>query len=276
MPQDAIRELPPCVLAIAGSDSGGGAGIEADIKTITARGGFGMAAITALTAQNTLGVAGVYEIPPQFVARQIDAVAEDIGVDVAKTGMLCGAATVEVVADCIRRHSITRLVVDPVMVAKSGAPLLKPDAVSALRQKLLPLALVVTPNLREAAALAEMEVTTLEEMRRAAQRIAKLGPRWVLVKGGHLPGDPVDLLFDGREFIELARPRVPTENTHGTGCTYASALATYIGWGLSVPEAAESARDAVQTGLENSLALGRGHGPLDHHAMFRPPPAGRS
>ena len=259
---------PPRILTIAGSDSGGGAGIQADLKTITALGGFGMSALTALTAQNTIGVTGIQEIPPEFVARQIDAVAEDIGIDAAKTGMLSSAAVIEVVSERLQRHHVERLVVDPVLAAKSGARLLRPEAEQTLRHKLLPLALVVTPNLHEASVLAGRTVATLRDMREAALRIAAMGPRWVLVKGGHLNGDPVDVLFDGRQYIELARPRIATQNTHGTGCTYAAALATYIGWGLSVPEAAEAARDAVQMALERSLALGHGRGPVNHHALF--------
>jgi len=263
-----MKAMPPRILAIAGSDSGGGAGIQADLKTITALGGFGMTAITAVTAQNTLGVTGIHELPPRFVAEQIDAVVEDIGVDAAKTGMLGSAPIVYIVAERILRHGIKRLVVDPVMVAKSGARLLAPEAEAELRDRLLPLALVVTPNLAEAAALAGCEVATLEGMREAGRRIADTGAQWVLIKGGHLSGDPVDLLFDGAEFIKLARPRVLTQNTHGTGCTYASAIATFLGHGCSVPDAVTRARDAVQVALEHSLSIGRGHGPLDHSAMF--------
>ena len=263
-----MKPVPPRILAIAGSDSGGGAGIQADLKTITALGGFGMCAITAVTAQNTIAVSAVHQLPPHFVARQIDAVAEDIGIDAAKIGMLGSAAIVQVVAGRVRHHRIKRLVVDPVMIAESGARLLQQDAEETLRKKMLPLALLVTPNMYEAAALTGIEVETPDDMREAARRIADMGPRWVLVKGGHLSGDPVDLLFDGTEFIELARPRVPTRNTHGTGCTYASAIATFLGHGCSVPDATARGRDAVQAALEHSLRLGHGRGPLDHRVMF--------
>lgn len=263
-----MKPLPPRILTIAGSDSGGGAGIQADLKTITALGGFGMSAITALTAQNTVRVTAIHEVPPEFVAQQIDAVAEDIGIDAAKTGMLNSAAVVEVVADRLRRHDVARLVVDPVTVAKSGDRLLQPDAESALREKLVPLALVITPNLAEAAALTGNPVETLEDMRDAALRIADMGAPWVLVKGGHLSGQTIDLLFDGIGFIELPRRRIATKNTHGTGCTYASAIATFLGRGYGVADAVARARDALQAALEHSLALGQGHGPLDHHAMF--------
>ena len=258
----------PRVLTIAGSDSGGGAGIQADLKTITALGAFGASAITALTAQNTLGVRAIFPVPPEFVAAQIDAVMEDIGTDAAKTGMLGGRGVVEIVADRVRHHGISPLVVDPVMLAKSGDALLAADAVEALRRLLLPLATVVTPNLAEAAALAGMAVEDEDGMREAARRIHAAGPRWVLVKGGHLAGEPADLLYDGREFRRITRPRVATRNTHGTGCTYSAAIATGLARGMDVPQAVEWARDALQAALEGALELGRGVGPLGHGAMF--------
>jgi hydroxymethylpyrimidine/phosphomethylpyrimidine kinase len=264
-----MSRTPPRVLTIAGSDSGGGAGIQADLKTITALGAFGTSAVTALTAQNTLGVRAVLEVPPGFVAAQIDAVMEDIGTDAAKTGMLGGRAVVEAVADRVRHHDIRPLVVDPVMAAKSGDALLAADALDALRRLLLPLASVVTPNLPEAAALAGVPVKDEEGMREAARRIHADGPRYVLVKGGHLAGEPTDLLFDGRAFRRVTRPRVATRNTHGTGCTYAAAIATGLARGMDVPAAVEWARDALQAALEGSLALGGGIGPLGHGAMFR-------
>ena len=209
------------------------------------------------------------EVPPEFVACQIDAVMEDIGADAAKTGMLGGRAVVEVVADRVRRHRISPLVVDPVMVAKSGDALLAPDAREALRRLLLPLAAVVTPNLAEAAELAGIPVVDENDMREAARRIHAAGPRWVLVKGGHLAGEPTDLLFDGQQFLSVTRPRVATRNTHGTGCTYSAAIATGLARGMDVPAAVEWARDALQAALEASLDLGRGCGPLGHGAMFR-------
>ncbi len=257
----------PIVLTIAGSDSGGGAGIQADLKTITVLGAYGASALTALTAQNTTGVRGVMEVPPEFVAAQIDAVMEDIGADAAKTGMLGGRAVVEVVADRVRHHAIGPLVVDPVMVAKSGDELLASDAVDALRRLLLPLATVVTPNLPEAAVLTGISVETPDDMREAARRIHALGPQYVLVKGGHLEGEPTDLLFDGNAFHVVTRPRVNTPNTHGTGCTYSAAIATGLARGMAVEPAVEWARDALQAALEGSLALGRGCGPLGHGSM---------
>jgi hydroxymethylpyrimidine/phosphomethylpyrimidine kinase len=264
-----MARLLPKVLTIAGSDSGGGAGIQADLKTITALGAYGASAVTALTAQNTLGVRAVLAVPAEFVAAQIDAVMEDIGADAAKTGMLGGPAVVEVVADRARRHSISPLVVDPVMLSKSGHALLALDAVDALRRLLLPLADVVTPNMAEAAALAGMPVQGQDDMREAARRIHALGPRYVLVKGGHLKGEPTDLLFDGGAFHAVTRPRVDTPNTHGTGCTYAAAIATGLARGMDVPQAVEWAREALQAALKASLDLGGGCGPLGHAAMAR-------
>ncbi len=258
----------PRVLTIAGSDSGGGAGIQADLKTITALGGFGMSAVTALTSQNTLGVRAVLEVSPDFVASQIDAVVEDIGVDAAKTGMLANRGVIEAVAERVRHHGIRPLVVDPVMVAKSGDALLEPDARSVMRDLMLPLATVVTPNLAEAAELARVPVADVGGMEEAARRLCDLGAQWALVKGGHLEGEPVDVLFDGERFHRVVRPRVRTANSHGTGCTYSAAIATGLAFGKSVPEAVEWARDAVQAALRGALPLGRGSGPLDHRAIF--------
>ena len=207
----------PRVLIIAGSDSSGGAGIQADLKTVSALGAFGMTAITALTAQNTTGVYGVVEMEPEFVARQIEVCVTDIGCDAVKTGMLSSAAIIEAVAAKIREHHLRPLVVDPVMIAKSGAPLLQSDAVTALKEKLLPLATVVTPNLHEASALTGREIRTLEEMEEAARAIHDLGPENVVVKGGHLVDTATDVLFDGHKFMELRAERIETKHTHGTG-----------------------------------------------------------
>lgn len=207
----------PRVLIIAGSDSSGGAGLQADLKTVSALGAFGMTAVTALTAQNTTSVYGVIEMDPEFVAQQIEVCVTDIGCDVAKTGMLSSAAIIEAIAAKIREYHLRPLVVDPVMVAKSGAPLLKPDAVKALRTKLLPLATVVTPNLHEAGVLAGLEIKALEQMKEAARAIRDLGPENVVVKGGHLGGVATDVLFDGRDFTEFHAERIETKNTHGTG-----------------------------------------------------------
>jgi hydroxymethylpyrimidine/phosphomethylpyrimidine kinase len=259
-------------LAIAGSDSGGGAGIQADLKTFAARGVFGMSVLTALTAQNTVGVQGVFEIPPGFVAMQIDSVVSDIGVDAVKTGMLSSAPIIAAIATKIREHRLTPLVVDPVMVAKGGDPLLRDDARDALIQQLLPLATVVTPNLHEARVLCGFQITTLEEMRRAAQTIHRLGPHNVVVKGGHLSAesDAIDLLYDGRSFQEFRAPRFQTRNDHGTGCTFASAIAAELAKGHSVADAVRIAKDYLTQVLRASanLQLGHGHGPMNHMALL--------
>ena len=259
-------------LTIAGSDSGGGAGIQADLKTFAARGVFGMSVLTALTAQNTIGVQGVFEIPPDFVARQIDSVASDIGVDAVKTGMLSSVPIIVAIAAKIREHRLNPLVVDPVMVAKGGDPLLRDDARDALIQQLLPLATVVTPNLHEARALCGFEIATLEEMRRAAQTIHQMGPRHVVVKGGHLPAesDAIDLLYDGKMFQEFRAPRLQTRNDHGTGCTFASAIAAELAKGQSVTDAVRIAKDYLTRVLRASvnLQIGHGHGPMNHMALL--------
>jgi len=204
-------------LTIAGSDSGGGAGIQADLKTFAARGVFGMSVITALTAQNTVGVQGVFEVPPDFVALQIDSIANDLGSDAVKTGMLASAPIITAIASKLREYHLGPLVVDPVMVAKGGDPLLRDDARDTLIRELLPLATLVTPNLHEAQVLCGFEITTLEEMRRAAQTIHRLGPRNVVVKGGHLEHIAADVLYDGRDFTEFRVERIDTTNTHGSG-----------------------------------------------------------
>ncbi|GBC98418.1 Hydroxymethylpyrimidine/phosphomethylpyrimidine kinase [bacterium HR17] len=209
----------PRVLIVAGSDSGGGAGIQADLKTVSALGAFGMTAITALTAQNTTGVYGVVEMTPEFVALQMEVCVTDIGCDAVKTGMLANAAIIRAVAEQIRKFGLRPLVVDPVMVAKSGAPLLKPDAVDALVSELFPLATVITPNIHEAKALTGKEAKSLDEMRDIAAQLKMLGPQWVIVKGGHLEGsaEAVDILYDGTTFTEFRAPRFETHHTHGTG-----------------------------------------------------------
>ena len=215
--------LIPKALTIAGSDSGGGAGIQADLKTFSAFRVFGMSVITAITAQNSIGVQGVENLAPAIVAQQLRSVLGDFGADAAKCGMLSTAPIIEAVAEGLREHPIEKLVVDPVMVAKSGATLLEPDARLALIERILPLALVVTPNLPEAGVLANMHVDGRPEMEEAARRIHALGPRYVLVKGGHLKGEALDLLWNGREFTAFVAPRVDSTNTHGTGCTLSAA-----------------------------------------------------
>ena len=261
-------------LTIAGSDSGGGAGIQADLKTFSALGVFGMTAITALTAQNTTGVAAVVEMPPDFVGAQIDAVVSDIGVDAAKTGMLSSAAIIERVAAKIREHRLMALVVDPVMIAKSGAALLHPEARETLQRILLPLALVITPNLLEAGALLGRPVRTLPEMEEAARALHALGPHYTVVKGGHLDGDPVDVVFDGRRLERLEAHRIATPYTHGTGCIFSAAITALLARGRPVPEAIRNAKTFVTRAIEAGIAVGAGHGPANPmHACW--PPRGR-
>lgn len=259
------------VLTIAGSDSGAGAGIQADLKTFAARGVYGMSAITALTAQNTTGVQGIYDIPPDFVAKQIDSVMSDIGADAWKTGMLSHAEIIAVVAQRAKQYQIVRLVVDPVMVAKGGDALLQPAARDALIQELLPLAYVVTPNHHEAQVLADMPVVTLEDARKAAVTIHHMGPRHVIVKGGHLPEqeDAIDVLYDGEHFTELRATRRPTRNTHGTGCTFASAVAAELALGYDIVAASQRAKEYITNAIDRAdeLQVGSGHGPLYH--MYR-------
>ncbi|MBX3024848.1 bifunctional hydroxymethylpyrimidine kinase/phosphomethylpyrimidine kinase [bacterium] len=254
----------PRLLTIAGSDSGGGAGIQADLKTFTVFRAYGMSAITALTAQNTRGVHGIFPVSPAFVRAQIDAVVADIGVDAAKTGMLATRAIIEAVAEAVRVHRIAPLVVDPVMVAQSGARLLEDDARAALLAALVPLATVVTPNAPEAEALLDMRVATVAEQRAAARRLVELGAAAALVKGGHLAGpEAVDVLDDGHTVVELRAPRLDTPHTHGTGCMTAAALAACLGRGLPLPDAAREAKRFVGRAIAHGLAIGGGHGPAN-------------
>ncbi|MGQ9598389.1 MAG: bifunctional hydroxymethylpyrimidine kinase/phosphomethylpyrimidine kinase [Anaerolineae bacterium] len=255
-------------LTIAGSDSGGGAGIQADLKTFAARGVYGMSALTAITAQNTIGVQGVFELPASFVGQQIDSVMTDIGADAWKTGMLSNAEIIEVVADRAQRYKMERLVVDPVMVAKSGDPLLRLEAREALIKKLVPQAYVITPNHHEAQVLTGLEIHSISDMRQAAQAIYELGARHVVVKGGHLadPEVAIDVLYDGRSFQEFKAPRIDTPNTHGTGCTFASAIAAELAKGAPIQEAVQIAKAYVTAALRSAanVQIGHGHGPLDH------------
>lgn len=254
----------PRALTVAGSDSGGGAGIQADLKTFSAYRVFGMSVLTAVTAQNSVGVQGVETLLPAFVAVQLESVLSDFGADAAKCGMLATAGIIRAVAAKLKEHRVEKLVVDPLMIATSGDPLLEPDAREALIGEILPLALVVTPNLHEAGALAEMAVTTREDMEEAARRIAKLGPRHVLVKGGHLTGEALDLLFNGREFTAFSAPRIDSANTHGTGCTFSAAIAAGLARGRPLPEAVRDAKAYVARAIREGFAPGKGVGVLRH------------
>lgn len=257
---------PYRVLTIAGSDSGGGAGIQADLKTITVLGGFGMSVITALTAQNTLGVHGIHDVPPSFVAAQFDAVAVDIGVDAAKTGMLSTSEVIRVVAEKIRQYGIAKLVVDPVMIAKGGTSLIREEAKKTLIEELIPLALVLTPNIPEAEVLSGVRIETLVDMREAARIIREMGAKNVLVKGGHLSGDAVDLLYDGKDFREWTAPRIATKDTHGTGCTYSAAIAAMLASGKDVPDSVSVAKRYITEAVRHAWRIGGGHGPTNHLA----------
>jgi hydroxymethylpyrimidine/phosphomethylpyrimidine kinase len=250
-------------LTIAGSDSGGGAGIQADLKTFTALGVFGTSAVTAITAQNTLGVTAWQAVPADLVTAQIEAVAGDIGVDGVKTGMLATAAIVEAVGAAIESLQLPRVVVDPVMMVKGGASLLDVDAIETMRAELIPRAYVVTPNAAEAAALAGIPVRTLEQAREAAKRIAGLGPGAVIVKGGHLEtADAIDVFYDGHELVELRAERIDTKHTHGTGCTFSAAIAANLALGLTLAEAVSRAKTYLTEAIRRAPGLGRGHGPL--------------
>jgi hydroxymethylpyrimidine/phosphomethylpyrimidine kinase len=252
-------------LTIAGSDSGAGAGIQADLKTFAAHGVYGTTAITAVTAQNTLGVTCFEALPADLVTAQIEAVASDIGVDAAKTGMLANAAIVEAVAAAIEALDLPLLVVDPVMIAKSGDRLVDDEAVGTMRSELLRRAFVVTPNIPEAETLADMRIRSDADRQEAARRIGKLGAAAVIVKGGHYASpDILDLLYDGHRFHEFRSPRVEGRHTHGTGCTFAAALAARLALGSTLEDAVPLAQEYVAGGIRHGLAIGRGHGPLNH------------
>ncbi|MDX1621466.1 MAG: bifunctional hydroxymethylpyrimidine kinase/phosphomethylpyrimidine kinase [Nitriliruptorales bacterium] len=257
---------PPRALTIAGSDSGGGAGIQADLKTFEAFEVFGTSVLTALTAQNTVGVQGVHEIPPDFVRQQLDSVVGDIGVDAAKTGMLASAEIIAAVADGIAEHAIGKLVVDPVAASKHGDALLRDDATDALRERILPLALVATPNVGEVSLFTGVEVKSVDDLRAAADAFLDLGPRWVVVKGGHLPDneDAVDLLSDGDTYREIRSRRLDTRDTHGTGCTFSAAIAAALAKSAAVPEAVDAAKRYLTGALRRGVRVGRGIGPVDH------------
>jgi hydroxymethylpyrimidine/phosphomethylpyrimidine kinase len=254
----------PRALTIAGSDAGGGAGIQADLKTFSVLGVFGMTAITAVTVQNTEGVAGYEAMPPAVVADQIRAVVTDIGVDAAKTGMLATAGIVSALADAVEETGMRTLVVDPVAVSKHGTALLAGDALATLRERILPLATLVTPNLPEAAALSGLEVEGRDDMRRAAEAILRAGAHAVLVKGGHLDrGEAADLYVDGEREEWLAVPRIETPHTHGTGCTLSAAITAHLARGDALPEAVRAGKAFVTGAIRGALAIGHGIGPVD-------------
>ncbi len=256
------------ILTIAGSDSGGGAGIQADIKTITVLGGYGMSVITALTAQNSMGVQAIHPVPPEFIVQQLDSVLSDIGADAVKTGMLFDRSTIKVVAEKLRRYKIEKVVVDPVMVSKGGDTLLVAEAQDALARDIVPLAYLITPNIPEAEVLCGRSIQTDKDARDAARIIHGMGAKNVLIKGGHRKGPAVDILFDGENFLEFQKERINTPNTHGTGCTYSAAIATFVGQGYSLKDAVGMAKKFIHTAIRFALPLGKGHGPTNHYAFF--------
>ncbi|GAA4862121.1 bifunctional hydroxymethylpyrimidine kinase/phosphomethylpyrimidine kinase [Paenibacillus vulneris] len=257
-------------LTIAGSDSGGGAGIQADLKTFQMLDVYGMSAITAVTAQNTLGVHGIYDIPLEGIEKQLEAVIGDIGVDAAKTGMLSQPEVIELVSAQIKKHGITKLVVDPVMIAKGGASLLAQSAQHALRTQLLPVAAVVTPNIPEAEVITGLRITTLDEMKEAAVRLVQqFGAGAAVVKGGHSSGEPTDVLYDGERFHIFTAERYETRHTHGTGCTFSACIAAELAKGHSLLEAVHTAKQFITLAIRDELGIGAGHGPTNHWAYSR-------
>jgi hydroxymethylpyrimidine/phosphomethylpyrimidine kinase len=264
----APAPTPPRVLAIAGSDSAGGAGIQADLKTMLALGVHGMTVVCAVTAQNSVGVQGYWELPTEAVAAQLDSVLGDIGAQAIKTGMLASVPIVETVAEILTGVTAP-VVIDPVAVSKHGDSLLSGGALDAVRRRLLPLATVVTPNLLEAELLTGMPIVDEDGMLKAAEVLSGQGARWVLVKGGHLPGNPVDLLYDGHRAIRFAGERIESRHTHGTGCTLASAIASFLARGEDVPGAVRAARQYVAGAIAGGFPLGAGIGPVDHGWQLR-------
>ncbi len=275
----AAAPATPIAVTIAGSDSGGGAGIQADLKTFSALSVYGASVITALTAQNTLGVSGIHDVPPAFVAAQMDAVFADLTVAAVKIGMLSRPEVIVAVAEGLDRHSLRTVVLDPVMIAASGDRLLVPEAVEELRRTLLPRALLITPNLPEAAALLDAPAATnVAQARAQAERLLALGPKAVLIKGGHGDGpESVDVLLDAEGIVELSAPRITTRNTHGTGCTLSSAITAGLARGLALREAVAAAKIYLTQALERAeeLTIGRGHGPVHHFHALWPAPGAR-
>ena len=261
-------------MTIAGSDSGGGAGIQADLKTFAALGVYGTSALTAVTAQNTVEVTAVHEIPTHTIAAQIDAVISDIGVDAVKTGMLSSSAVIECVATSLKKHTcqpgVHCLVVDPVMVAKGGDKLLQDEAIQTLKEELLPYALVLTPNIPEAEVLTGLSIETMADARHAAKMLISMGPKAVVVKGGHRKGKPIDIFYDGTSYYEFTADRITTTSDHGTGCTFSAAITANLAKNLSIKDAVEQAKIYVSASLRSAYPVGKGHGPLNHFGHLDP------
>lgn len=253
------------ILTIAGSDSGGGAGIQADIKAISANGGFAMSAITSVTAQNTVAVTDAFDLPIPLIKAQLDAVFTDFDVASVKTGMLSSSTIVETVANKLREYTPQAIVVDPVMISKSKFPLLKAEAINSLRHALIPIATVITPNVYEAELLAEQEIRNIDDAKTAAKTIANLGCQGVLVKGGHLDDEKAtDVLYYNNDWSFFEANRVETKNTHGTGCTYSAAIATHLALGKDLIEAIRAAKTYITNAIQHALDIGKGHGPTNH------------
>lgn len=261
----------PRALTIAGSDSGGGAGIQADLKTFQELEAYGMSAITAVTAQNTLGVHGVFPLSIEAVIQQIDAVGTDLGLNALKTGMLFSAEIIRAVSDRVAHYKWKQVVVDPVMIAKGGAKLLQSEAVEAMTSHLLPLALIVTPNIPEAEVLSGLQINSMYDRRESAKRLMDCGPNMVVIKGGHDEDHEqvIDLLYDGDYFMEISHPRVNTVHTHGTGCTFSAAITACLAKGMSIEESITTARTYIQFAIEDNLGIGAGQGPTNHWAYRR-------
>jgi hydroxymethylpyrimidine/phosphomethylpyrimidine kinase len=255
-------------LTIAGSDSGAGAGIQADLKTFASLGVYGLSVVTAVTAQNTVEVAAIAEVPEEVVIAQIDTVLEDIGAHAVKTGMLSSTPIIQNAADRLEAWGIKHLVVDPVMVSKSGAPLLQPDAIASLKKDLLPLATIVTPNIPEAEVLTNRKISSPEDAQEAARRISTFGPSVVIIKGGHMEGPAVDLVFADGHFIPMEGERIDTKNTHGTGCTYSAAITAFLAMGIEKLESIRLAKRYIENALRQSYAIGEGHSPVNHFAAL--------
>ncbi len=252
------------VLTIAGSDSCGGAGIQADLKTFCANGTYGMSVITAITAQNTTGVFAIQDIDVDIVKAQIDAIFTDIEVGAVKIGMVSVSDTINAIADKLTEYNFKNIILDPVMISKSGFNLLNPNAKATLIKRLIPLALVITPNIPEAEAITSMSIKNIDDMKKAAELIYSMGAKYVLVKGGHLEDDATDILFDGKEFTMYPMGRIDTKNTHGTGCTFSSAIAANIAKGQNVKEAVKNAKEYITEAILHSIELGKGVGPTNH------------
>ena len=252
------------VLTIAGSDCSGGAGIQADLKTFSAHGVFGMSVIVSVVAENTFHVIDMQDISPDIIEKQIDAVFEDIGVDAVKVGMLSQPECMKAVAKKLKQYKPNNVVIDPVMYAKNGCPLMNPNSIDTLIKEIIPLAGVLTPNIPEAEKIAEMKISSVKDMEEAAKIICAMGAESVLVKGGHAVGDAIDVLYDGEKFYHFAAERINTKNTHGTGCTYSSAIASNLALGCKLEEAVKEAKEYVTTAIKHSLAIGKGCGPTHH------------